>query len=337
MHLPRLSVITAVYNGEKYLAETIESVLNQTFSDFEYILIDDCSSDGSIDVILSFKDSRIKLLRNAKNERLVITRNIALAASRGEYIALTDQDDVSITTRFARQICELDKNKRLGLVASWFDLINAASQKHGNVIRRTYTSDELKTSLMFRNPICNSTVMVRKLAMASPPYDPNFPLCEDYNFIVNIAEHWQIAMLQTVLLQYRTHDSNYSSVKAKDISTLGNQIKLRQIQRHLPNVDPHFQTVHNSLENLSKATSLEQLEDIHFWLSTLLNHLPQYTKNSSQFRNVIAREWFEAASKAAWLGPRVWDIYQSSQIPNAPTVPFLHRMKLKAKCLIRMH
>jgi glycosyltransferase involved in cell wall biosynthesis len=186
MQLPRLSVITAVYNGEKYLAETVESVLNQTFSDFEYIIIDDCSTDNSVDLIQSFKDSRIKLLRNAKNERLVVTRNTALEIAKGEYVALTDQDDVSVRTRFSRQVSELDKNEKLGLVGSWFDLINAKSQKHGAVIRRTYNSDELKTSLMFRNPFCNSTVMVRRSAMASPPYDPNFPLCEDYNFIVNI-------------------------------------------------------------------------------------------------------------------------------------------------------
>jgi glycosyltransferase involved in cell wall biosynthesis len=335
MKPPRLSVVTAVYNGEKYLAETIRSVLNQTFTDFEYIIIDDCSTDSSLNIIDSFKDSRIKLLRNSQNERLVSTRNKALAVAQGEYVALTDQDDVSVVTRFAEQIAELDTNKKLGLVGSWFDLINGNSEPHGAVVRRKYSSEELKLSLMFRNPYCNSTVMVRREAMAAPPYDPEFPLCEDYNFIVNISNQWDIGLIQSVLLKYRTHGSNYSTVKAQEIGTLGNRIKLRQIKRLLPDTIEASMTIHNSLENITKVNSHAHLVEIHGWLTSILHSVPKSASNYKALRKVIAREWFEVASKAAWLGSKTWQLFQTSTISKTRFILLTDRLKLRAKCLLR--
>jgi glycosyltransferase involved in cell wall biosynthesis len=108
MKAPRISVITAVYNGSKYLAQTIDSVLAQSFRDFEYILVDDGSTDSSREIIAGYKDPRIRLISHEQNRGLVAARNTAFAHACGELIALTDQDDISKPERFERQVAFLD-------------------------------------------------------------------------------------------------------------------------------------------------------------------------------------------------------------------------------------
>src|SRR5690242_18871494 len=104
---PTVSVITAVYNSKRFISRTLNSILGQSFSDFEYILVDDGSTDDSAAIIESVGDPRVRLLRNDRNQRLVYTRNRAITAASGEFIAITDHDDVSLPTRLAEQVAYL--------------------------------------------------------------------------------------------------------------------------------------------------------------------------------------------------------------------------------------
>jgi glycosyltransferase involved in cell wall biosynthesis len=106
----KISILMPVYNGEKYLREAIDSILNQTFTDFEFLIVDDGSTDNSVEIINSYQNSRINLVKNDKNEGLVYTLNRGLSLAKGEYIARMDCDDISLPERLKKQIDFLDSN-----------------------------------------------------------------------------------------------------------------------------------------------------------------------------------------------------------------------------------
>ena len=115
MKFPKISVIMAVYNSEKFLNESINSILNQTFKDFEFIIINDCSTDNSLKIIKEFikKDNRIKLINNERNLGAAGTRNEGLKIAKGKYIAILDSDDISYTQRFVIQYNYLEDNPHI--------------------------------------------------------------------------------------------------------------------------------------------------------------------------------------------------------------------------------
>ncbi len=115
---PRVTVLMSVYNGEKYLREAIDSILNQTFKDFEFLIIDDGSTDSSADIIRSYTDFRIRLIQNEKNIGLTRSLNKGLKLAKGEYIARMDVDDISLPIRFEKQVSFLDKYEDVKLVGS---------------------------------------------------------------------------------------------------------------------------------------------------------------------------------------------------------------------------
>jgi glycosyltransferase involved in cell wall biosynthesis len=120
----RITVLMPVYNGEKYLREAIDSIFNQTFTDFEFLIVDDGSTDNSVEIINSYQNSRINLVKNDKNEGLVYTLNRGLSLAKGEYIARMDCDDISLPERLKKQIDFLDSNSEIAVVGTWIKVIN---------------------------------------------------------------------------------------------------------------------------------------------------------------------------------------------------------------------
>ena len=152
----KMSVIMPVYNGEKYLKEAIDSILNQTFSDFEFIIVNDCSSDNTEDIIKSYKDNRIVYLKNEENSGVATTLNRGLDIAKGEYIARMDADDISLPKRFEKQVDFMDKNKNCIICGSNTELFGAISG-------RTYvplTDSAIRATVIFSSPFTHPTVMI---------------------------------------------------------------------------------------------------------------------------------------------------------------------------------
>ena len=125
---PKVTVLMSVYNGKRYLREAIDSILDQTFRDFEFLIINDGSTDSSSDIIRSYDDSRIRLIENEKNIGLTRSLNKGLKLARGEYIARMDADDRSMPERLEKEILFLDKNKNVGLVGTYFLMVNKSGK-----------------------------------------------------------------------------------------------------------------------------------------------------------------------------------------------------------------
>src|SRR3989344_5781814 len=124
-HFCKISVLMPAYNARKYIGEAIESILNQTFKDFEFIIINDCSTDKTKKIIEEYanKDARIKLINNATNLGLTKSLNIGLKEARGEYVARLDADDVALPERLEKQYEFMEKNKETTLVGAWAEII----------------------------------------------------------------------------------------------------------------------------------------------------------------------------------------------------------------------
>ncbi len=215
-----VSVILPVYNAQDYISEAIESILNQTFQNFELILINDGSSDDSLEIINSYSDHRIRVI-NQKNKGLARSLNIGLAQANGKFIARMDADDISLANRLEVQVRFLEKNPHIKLVGSAVDLID----KNGHLICSdvSFTGNSfLKWFLKNKgNPFKHPTVLFHKeVAINVGGYNEKIgKYFEDYYLWNEISKHGDIEIINKVLLKYRiTPGSIMSSVKTKEFS-----------------------------------------------------------------------------------------------------------------------
>ena len=159
--MPKVTVLMSVYNGEKHLREAIDSILNQTFGDFEFLIINDGSTDRTADILQSYQDSRIKIIHNEKNIGLTKSLNKGLKLAKGEYLARMDADDISYPNRLEVQYEYMEKNPNVGIVGSWNDVIDDI----GNTIgfwKCNYSSEEIYYILNFRNCLTHCSVLFKK-------------------------------------------------------------------------------------------------------------------------------------------------------------------------------
>lgn len=212
MKTPKISVIMPNYNCWKYLAEAIESILNQSFTDFEFIIIDDGSTDDSWEVIQKYAktDKRIKALRNEKNMHIVYSRNRALQLSNWEYIAFLDSDDSAYPERFQAQLdfMELPENSDIGMCGTNIDIINSESVKTWEK-KFPETNQQCRDSIWYRNPFGQNTVLIRKECFDKVwLYDDEYRNAEDLDMWIRIGEHYKLYNIQKNLSTYRIFEHN---------------------------------------------------------------------------------------------------------------------------------
>ncbi|MES2590487.1 MAG: glycosyltransferase family 2 protein [Bacteroidota bacterium] len=215
MKEPIVSVIMPVYNAEKYLAETINSILAQTFVDFEFLIIDDGSTDKSLQILNSYADSRIKVLKNDKNIGYVQTLNKLIDLSKGKYIARQDNDDISFPERLKKQVDFLNKNEGTGVCGTNMFFFGDKQKQSLMPIR----DEEIRAYMIINNPFCHPTIMYRKSLfneLKIDKYDESLCPAEDYAMWFEISKKTKLANLYEPLLKYRWHQNNTSQLK-KDI------------------------------------------------------------------------------------------------------------------------
>jgi len=209
--MAKVTVLLSVYNGEKYLRHAVESILSQTFADFEFIILDDGSTDGTWNMLSGYSDRRIKLVRNEVNIGLTKSLNRGLALACGEYIARMDADDVSLPTRLAIQTQFLDANPDVGVLASNIENIN--SQGDVTLTRKLDCHPDLvKWYELFYNHVAgHSRVMFRaSLTREVGGYDDTLTTAQDYDLWSRMAQRTHLVILPDVLHQARIHEGNMS-------------------------------------------------------------------------------------------------------------------------------
>lgn len=209
-----LTVLIAVYNGERYVGETIESILSQSYGDYELLIIDDGSNDSTPKILQQYatRDPRIRLLQQ-DNHGVGYTLNRGLAEARGALVAQIGADDVALPGRLKKQVDFLDQNPEYVLLGGYLRIIDRDGRPLG--MRQYPLSDEqLRKRIVLYNPFGAPSVMFRRDdALAAGGFTSRFWTCEDYDFVFRIAKRGKVANLPEPLTAYRLHDE---SVKSRD-------------------------------------------------------------------------------------------------------------------------
>jgi glycosyltransferase involved in cell wall biosynthesis len=215
MKNPEVTVLMSVYNGEEYLREATDSILKQTFTDFEFLIINDGSTDRTAEILESYDDPRIKIINNEENMGLTKSLNKGLRMARGEYIARQDADDVSMLERLEKEVNFLDQNKNVGLVSTYYLII----KKNGKVLHtmKCLTEDwELKEKLLEGNPFAHGSVMLRAECIGKVGlYREEFKSAQDYDLWLRISEVYDVANIHEPLYKWRFNSKSVSVTRKK--------------------------------------------------------------------------------------------------------------------------
>lgn len=216
------------YNAEKYIGEAIESILNQTFKDFEFIIIDDYSTDKTWEIIQDYakKDSRIIAFKNEKNSGIAGNRNKLKKLAKGIYIVWQDADDISINTRIEKQVQYMDQNPEVGICGGFLQFFNSKSNLH---IRKYKKLDQdIRKNIFKFSPIAQPGAIVRKSVLDEMgDYDLNYPPAEDLDMSFRIGRKYKFANLQETVIKYRENDNSATFTKLKTIGLKTISIRLK--------------------------------------------------------------------------------------------------------------
>lgn len=267
--MPKISVIMPVYNGEKYLNEAIDSILNQTFSDFEFIIINDCSTDNTENIIKSYDDKRIRYIKNEKNLGVAETLNKGLDMAQGEFIARMDADDISLPERFEKQLSFLQLNPECGVCGSniliFEDNINIRELVYSE------THDKIMVDMIFNSAFAHPAVMMRKdvLDNAGLRYNFDFEKAEDYRLWYDILSVSNGYNIQECFLRYRHHKSQVTKTHKTEQNIAVN--KMREVMYRTLNLgtDDYFSIFSRICDGVRKYSQDEYMQVRNFMISSL--------------------------------------------------------------------
>lgn len=210
---PRVSVLMAVHNGQRYVREALESIYRQTYQDFEVIIVDDGSTDGTGEILMDMKDSRTFIHRNAENLGLTKSLNIGLQHCRGDYVARMDADDISHRERLAKQVRLLDENSDCLVVGCWCRWLDAQGQVAGTWEPKTQT-DEIAARLLVGNCIAHGSAVIRRAALVEAGgYDERYRCAQDYELWLRLSESGEVRNIAAHLYDLRDWKEAISTSK----------------------------------------------------------------------------------------------------------------------------
>lgn len=234
MPAPRVTVLMSVFNTMDFLAQSVESVLAQTFRDFEFLVIDDGSTDSSGEFLARISDPRVRLWRSEKNLGLTRSLKLGVAMAQGDYLARMDADDIADPERLARQTAFLDEHADVGIVGSLCRIIDGRGRARGEY-RVPFGDLHIRWTSLLANPFAHPTVMIRRKVMIQHGlnYDEAHETVEDYDLWTRVLRHTRGANLPRPLLQYRRHPGITRTRRETQLQN-HDAIALRTIREHLP-------------------------------------------------------------------------------------------------------
>lgn len=299
---PLISVVLPVYNGEKYLAEAIDSILAQTFTDYELIMIDDGSTDSSLQILQKYKqlDSRIRLVAR-ENRGLVTTLNDLIDIARGEWVARMDQDDIALPNRFERQMKWL-KETGADIAGSWVRRFGSSDKR---LIRLRQTDDAIKMEMLFCSPFAHPSVVMRTSLVKQLRYDKAWEKAEDYDLWERAAEAgWKMTNVPEELLLYRQHRMQISTITLMQQQQQTLKIQRRYWRFVFERMQLEQQWIDEVLKIRGSAAQLPNMDAVDAALAVLL------LRNHGEARDAILshamRLYFRIAADAPDAASR-WD------------------------------
>lgn len=328
-----VTVLMTVFNGELYLREAIDSILNQTYKNLELLIINDGSNDRSIEIINSYKDQRIRLINFEKNQGLITVLNIGINEAKGCYIARMDADDVAYPERIEKQVVFFKKNPKITICST---LINN-NKRFKTYINSPLNSNEIKARLLFDNIICHPTVMFKSnlLIRKSNYYKNDFPHAEDYALWLESINSENFHIIPETLLMYREHD--YQISRTKRLIQIDSVAKAHQSIFNMLDISPTSE----ELSLHSKIFFIEYSYNPDFFLSVenwLLKLKQQNRKKNifetTDFENIISWTWFEICTDFASKSFKTYKYFFKSNLYRPNTISWYYLFKFTMKNII---
>lgn len=280
----RISILMPVFNGERYLQETLDSLYAQTFQDFEIVIVDDGSSDSTASIIHAQKDERIRYYVNEKNQGIVYTLNRGLTLCNGKYIARMDADDLAMPERFQLQWDYMESNEDVVLLGT---SINKFSESYSFMDKRGGDDTQIRAKLVFDTAINHPSAIFRNDTIKNNnlKYPFEYPHAEDYAFWYALSKYGKIANLNEVLIRYRMHGDNVSMrFNHLQYDTM-NKIRIRILEdfwnRHGEKGKAWMISFRNllSLQNIGYL-EMRQMDKLLMELIEINAEYPQYDSNA---------------------------------------------------------
>jgi glycosyltransferase involved in cell wall biosynthesis len=280
---PKVSVVMAVYNGERYLRQAIDSILSQTFTDFEFIIIDDASTDSTEDILRSYVDPRVRFIKNPQNLGLARSLNIGFDTASGKYIARMDSDDVSLPQRLQRQVAYMDEHPEIAASGTWAHDIDET----GNILGRRCVPVGKRMDYDFwrPSPLIHPSTIIRRIHLGDLRYDSKIKYAQDFDLWLRLRKRNKLDNLPEYLLLYRVHDKsitqrNYQNQLCSAYDALRRQTKLMMSYEGFleflggeANPIRHFLLTHRMAKALQRPYRFYMASDVRYareWLAPRL-------------------------------------------------------------------
>lgn len=278
-----------VYNGENYIKDAIDSVLNQSLKDFVLIIVNDGSTDQTEQIILSYTDSRIKYYKNECNKGLTYSRNRLISLAETKYVAFLDSDDIALPERFKLQYNYLENNPSVDLVSGSMISFDETGKENKNNFNFELNAEELKTHLLFYNPISTSTVFLRKNSLNGLSFRDSYPPCEDFDLWTRLIQNGNAVVLKNYFAKYRLHQNNISKLKFEIANKNRDRIIENQLAYYFNNqLDEQYKNMHFLLIDLSRKCSLSDLDNIYKYCLYLKEYNKKYQLfNQTSLMNIL--------------------------------------------------
>jgi glycosyltransferase involved in cell wall biosynthesis len=327
-----------VYNGERYIAEAIESVLAQIFEDYELIIINDGSTDSTREVVGNFIDPRITFVENNGNQGVAYTRNRGLQMANGKYLAWMDSDDLIDPRRFEKQITFMQKHPEFGLCGTWLERF---ARTRTGTFQAPSDPEIVKAMLLFKPSIPNATAMLRMSMIRKHRllYNETLPIAEDYDFVFRCSKHFKMTNLREILYSYRDSETSimkkFGSEEAKHYEihkgVYAETLKYLGIEPNEEELHLHW-TVASEKKILDKAVYIKGLE----WLLRL-REVNQQTKIYSDraFNAVLKEMFYFMSTKSSGIGIRVFMLYLTRSATEFGMPNWKRSLKLAIRCVLR--
>lgn len=330
---PKITVLMPVFNAESFLQTAIDSILAQSYSNFEFLIIDDGSTDNSRNISEASTDPRIRRENNGRNLGLIATLNKGLELAKGDYIARMDADDASLPKRLEKQLAFMENNPEVGLCGTWIEKI---SEGKTETIRFPKKHKLIRFFMLFDNPFAHNTIMFRRsfLEQHAIRYDSGYKFSEDYELWDRCASLTTLANVPEALARYNYHADNTSNRHRNDQAAMAGKIRMRQIKRLDSSISETEIALHNKIVNFEPCNDLKSLADFSRWLDRIVGMAcRQWRLEPSEVWPLISRFWYGACGQHADLGWSAFQMFRSSPAGRAADLEW--QFKLLYRCLLR--
>jgi glycosyltransferase involved in cell wall biosynthesis len=308
---PKVSVFMPVYNAGSYLYAAIDSILNQSFTDFEFVIVNDGSTDQSESVILSYNDPRIRLVNNPKNLGLIASLNVGLEICNGEYIVRMDQDDISLPDRIALQVSFMEQNPEIGLIGSWFE--DFGDQIESKIVRYSTNDTEIRIRHLYQTHISHPTALLRSSIVRrhNIRFDPEYVHGEDYNCWVTMSAFCKLSNYPAVLVRKRDHPRNITNSFSSTMHSTCTKVKQKQFEAMGSAVSQAEADLYTRFADPEWGFSLVEMNQ----LLNLLHRLNAANTHSKfiqpdEYAQYLAGKWFHLCFHNMNLGRSGWNWFK---------------------------